>query len=241
MNETTAGLIDLISIGQSLIQDKKIPLLPTQWLLVDEYHDTDLEQVKFILIHALSGVKILLVGDPDQSIYGFRNALGSQAFKISRENISIKDFSLNMNYRSKPEILIAAQNLINHNPHNKEAMIEANQSKGGTTECMEVKTPYEEALLVVKLIELRKSNNVAIIARSNFRLNLIEKTLKEHGIEYSRKNNSSQFNVAELLFLSLISSLAKRNKDNLTSFLEPMIKNHNSVALISKKCFGQTT
>ena len=238
MSETTAGLIDLISIGQTLIQDGEIPLLPTQWLLVDEYQDTDLEQVKFILCHGLNDVNLLLVGDPDQSIYGFRNALGSQAFKIARENIDITDISLNINYRSKPEILLAAQKLISVNPHDKNMTIDAHQSKGGVVECIEVISPREEALLVVKLIKLRGSTDVAIIARSNFRLNIIEETLKDNGIAFTRKNTSSQLNVAELLFLSLISSLAKNSTVNLTSVLEPMLKNHSSANSVSKKIVG---
>ena len=99
MSVKTAGLIDLISMGQTMIQERQIPLLPTEWLLVDEYQDTDLEQLKFVLIHGLSCVKLLLVGDPNQAIYGFRNALGEKAFTLMQENIDIQNIPLNTNYR----------------------------------------------------------------------------------------------------------------------------------------------
>jgi superfamily I DNA/RNA helicase len=238
MSEKTAGLIDLIPMGQSMIQDGEIPLLPTQWLLVDEYQDTDLEQVKFILCHGLSDVKLLMVGDPDQSIYGFRNALGVEAFNIIRENTEISDAFLRTNYRSRPEILLAAQKLISHNPGNKLITIEAFKERGGKVECIRVLNPYEEANLVASMIKKRDSKDVAIIARSNFRLLVIEDVLRNNGIKYTRKNTSSQSNVAELLFLSLISSLAKSNVANLTSFLEPILKNHDRAESVSKKVFN---
>jgi superfamily I DNA/RNA helicase len=237
MNDVTAGMMDLISLGQRLIQEQKIPLLPTSWLLVDEFQDTDLAQVKFILSHGLSDVDLLLVGDPDQSVYAFRDALGPEAFNVVADNMSIIESSLSVNYRSKSEILTAAQLLIEHNKDNEHLSMVSHQGNGGTTECFVVLNPIEEALLVAKLIKLRNSDDVAIIARSNYRLSTVETVLREQGIKFARRSTSSQFNVAELLYLSLLGALTKKSQSSLTSVIEPILKNYTYADLVSRQLF----
>lgn len=237
MKEVTAGMKDLISLGQRLIQEGKIPLLPTLWLLVDEFQDTDLEQIKFILSHGLSDVDLLLVGDPDQSVYAFRDALGPEAFNVVTANFPIVEASLSVNYRSRAEVLSAAQQLIEHNKDNEHLTMVSDQGGGGSVECIQVLNPTQEGLLVAKMIKSRGSKDVAIIARSNFRLAAIEGILREQGIKFSRRSTSSQFKVAELLYLSLLGSLAKRNTGNLISVIEPIVKSYSNAAQISQQLF----
>ncbi|MGK2231309.1 MAG: superfamily I DNA/RNA helicase [Colwellia sp.] len=237
MNNITAGMIDLISLGQRLIQEGKIPLLPTDWLLVDEFQDTDLEQIKFILSHGLSDIDLLLVGDADQSIYSFRDALGPEAFNVITDNMSIVESSLSVNYRSKEEILTAAQLLIEHNKDNDHLDMYSHKGKGGLTECFVLLNPTEEALLVSKLIKFRNSGDVAIIARSNYRLTELESVLREQGIKFARRSTSSQFNVAELLYMSLLGALTKKNQSGLTSVIEPILKSNANASLVSQQLF----
>lgn len=236
MSNITAGMMDLISLCQRLIQEGKVPLLPTSWLLVDEFQDTDLEQVKFILSHGLSGINLLLVGDPDQSVYAFRDALGPDAFTIVSDNSNIVEASLSVNYRSYSEVLTAAQRLIEHN-NNEHLVMASHLGEGGNTECFSVLNPTEEALLVSRLIKHRDCSNVAIIARSNYRLAIIETVLREQGIKFARRSTSSQFNIAELLFLSLLGALAKKSESNIVSVIEPIIKSHDLALLIAKHLF----
>ena len=95
------------------------------YILVDEFQDTNLVQYNFI--KQISGEKnnLFVVGDDDQSIYGFRGAHFENILKFDKDQAGCKTIILNVNYRSKKTILDAADAIIANNKQRKPKVVKA--------------------------------------------------------------------------------------------------------------------
>ncbi|MGF6960803.1 superfamily I DNA/RNA helicase [Paraburkholderia youngii] len=84
-------------------------------LLVDEFQDTDPLQYRWVELHAQAGANVTVVGDDDQSIYGFRAALGFRGMESFATSFNARRVVLGSNYRCHDEILSAADRVIRNN------------------------------------------------------------------------------------------------------------------------------
>jgi superfamily I DNA/RNA helicase len=84
-------------------------------LLVDEFQDTDPLQYRWVELHARAGARVTVVGDDDQSIYGFRAALGFRGMQEFASTFDAQRVVLGSNYRCRSEILSAADCVIRNN------------------------------------------------------------------------------------------------------------------------------
>ena len=85
-------------------------------LLVDEFQDCNSLQYRLALHWAQPGGSLFVIGDPDQSIYGFRGAMGHCFRQLEEDRPGLRTIRLGQNYRSTPQILESALSLISHNP-----------------------------------------------------------------------------------------------------------------------------
>ncbi len=159
-----------------------------QYIMVDEYQDTNEIQLLLLKKLCLNHNNICVVGDDDQSIYGFRGANHKNILEFEKD-FNAKIIKLELNYRSTNQILNAANNLIsfNKNRYNKKLI-----SAIGDGKEVEVIESYNEsaeaeniAKRVKKLINQGVSpNEIAILYRINALSRSIEDGLRSHGIPY---------------------------------------------------------
>ena len=160
------------------------------YLMVDEYQDTNHAQYK--IVRALTGRRgnILVVGDDDQSIYGWRGADVANILDFERDFSRTTTIRLEQNYRSTGVILKAANHLIKHNERRKEKALWTEQGLGPRIDCVEAQDDKDEADVVVgKIAALRLKNrrpyrDFAILYRTNAQSRQFEEKLRFRRIPY---------------------------------------------------------
>ena len=185
---------DLIILTLELLD--KFPDVANKWkhffkyILVDEFQDTNLKQFK-ILLHLINPDKnnILIVGDPDQSIYNWRGSYSQIFLDFHKKFKNAKFVMLDINYRSTKSILNAANSLISHNKNRVDKKLQTQNPQGKKPIFYFARTQAEEAQYVCnKIKELNKLNvpntEIAILYRSNFLSRYIEEQLISNSISY---------------------------------------------------------
>ena len=176
-----------------------------KYILVDEYQDTNRIQFR-ILTNLVSETKnLFVVGDEDQSIYGWRGASIENFFDFEKIFPKSKIFKLEQNYRSTPQILEISNELIKNNEKRKyEKKLTTNNPSG---EPVEIHSHYDnaaEAEFVCKKIlkYTRKKdytlNNFGIFYRTNFQSRMIEDELRKNNIPYTIVGNISFYERKEI-------------------------------------------
>ena len=158
-----------------------------KWLLVDEYQDVNNAQA-LLLRRYLVGKNCIInaVGDPDQSIYGWRGANIDVILNFTGEYPKAKIIRLEQNYRSTKIILDASNALIRRNIHRLKKELFTANSTGEKIHTMTAADDFQEADFIVRevsrLHELKnyRYSNIAVLYRQNSMSRLLEKTfLKE--------------------------------------------------------------
>lgn len=160
-----------------------------QNILVDEFQDTNTIQYAWIKILAGNTANVFVVGDDDQSIYGWRGAQIENIYKFSKDYKNASNFRLEQNYRSTGNILGGANALITNNT---DRMGKELWTDGGDGELIEIYSAYnetDEARYIVDKITawtddagLRSEN--AILYRSNAQSRVLEEALMLSGTPY---------------------------------------------------------
>lgn len=161
-----------------------------QYIIVDEYQDTNSIQNKIAVTLAQSHKNICVVGDFDQTIYSWRGARIENLllFKDQFPNTTIQ--KLEQNYRSTKEILLAANQLIDHNQHRQPKQLIAHRTGHSLPHHVICYNEYEEAEFIIQTIQsLQKEfdyslNNMAILYRTNQQSRVIEECLTRHQIPH---------------------------------------------------------
>ena len=144
-----------------------------RYILVDEFQDINRVQFECLKLMANPNNNIFIVGDEDQSIYGFRGARPDFLLQFETYFENSKKVLLNINYRSKNEIINIANRLIEKNSNRFEKEIRCNQDGEGKVEYIMPEDSEEEAVLIAKEIleEVKKDyveyTDFAIIYRTN--------------------------------------------------------------------------
>jgi superfamily I DNA/RNA helicase len=162
-------------------------------LLVDEYQDCDSLQSRWTSLHAAAGSVVCVVGDDDQTIFGFRDALGYQGMEAFIKEFDARAVVLGKNYRSRSEILSAADKLIRNNTQRISKELLAHRGSGGSVEFKRFDDEYKEAVAAVEMLTpaLRAGKTAAVLARTNRILDPIEAVCRSHGVKYYRAAGKS--------------------------------------------------
>jgi DNA helicase-2/ATP-dependent DNA helicase PcrA len=160
-----------------------------QYMLVDEYQDTNVVQYLWLRALALGRANICCVGDDDQSIYGWRGAEVSNILRFEKDFPGAVVIRLEENYRSTPHILGAASALIAHNKGRLGKTLWTQQEEGEKVIVRGVWDGDEEARFVGEEIEAlqRRGENlsdIAILVRAGFQTREFEERLMTIGIPY---------------------------------------------------------
>lgn len=161
-----------------------------QYIHVDEYQDTNESQYQ--LIRLLSGLlqNVCVVGDADQSIYGWRGANMENILNFEKDYPDAKVILLEQNYRSTQNILNAANSVIKNNIKRKEKQLWSDKSKGEKVQFRILATDAEEASFVAqKIIELKEKyragyNSFAILYRTQAQSRSLEEKLMQANLPY---------------------------------------------------------
>ncbi|OGL45773.1 MAG: hypothetical protein A2161_14995 [Candidatus Schekmanbacteria bacterium RBG_13_48_7] len=162
-----------------------------QHILVDEYQDTN--ELQYLLIKQLgrSHRNVFVVGDDDQSIYGWRGAQPDNLFKFEKDFPGTQVIILDQNYRSTNTILKAANAVIAKNQKRNPKNLWSEKSSGEKIRIFECEDEIKEAecmvdnILQKKILKKLQSSNFAIFYRTNYQSRIIEETLRMRRLPYS--------------------------------------------------------
>ncbi len=160
-----------------------------RYILVDEYQDTNHAQYRLLQLLAQKHMNVCAVGDPDQSIYGFRGADIRNILEFERDFPETRTIALEQNYRSTNAILEAANAVIAHNSERKEKRLWSELGEGDPVRVIEVEDEGSEARYVAAQIaglvdDGYAGNEIAIFYRMNAQSRVLEQTLRLSQIGY---------------------------------------------------------
>lgn len=160
------------------------------YILVDEYQDTNFAQ--HLIVRQLAGAEqnICVVGDDAQSIYSFRGANIRNILGLKKQFPSLRTFKLEENYRSTKNIIGAANSLIAVNKEQIPKEVYSNNDSGDPIEVVQCYNDYEEAYVVanrISQVRMRthlKLNDFAVLYRTNAQSRVLEEALRNRNIPY---------------------------------------------------------
>lgn len=160
-----------------------------KYILVDEYQDTNEVQYQFNKMLASKYQNIFVVGDPNQSIYGFRNANFKNILNFEKDYRNCQVIGLDQNYRSTEYILNTANSIIRNNKERKDLELKGNLGEGVKTKYIRAYDDKQEVSLVIEEIKKLVSNgmeynNIGILYRTNAQSRLVEEMLIKSNIPY---------------------------------------------------------
>lgn len=161
-----------------------------RYVLVDEYQDTN--HAQYVMLRALSVdyPNLAATGDPDQSIYGWRGADIKNILQFESDFPAVKVVRLEQNYRSTPNVLRVADELIRCNLRRKQKSLFTDKSEGSAVRLVQYRNQFEEAEQIAESIAQqiasgqRKASDFAIFYRVNALSRSLEKGLRDAGVSY---------------------------------------------------------
>jgi superfamily I DNA/RNA helicase len=199
---------DLILLTLRLFQEHPDALAACreqyQYIMVDEYQDTNAAQ--FQLVHALTSEhrNLCVVGDDDQSIYGWRGAEISNLLDMEKHYPEVKVIKLEQNYRSTNTILNAANAVIQHNVRRRGKRLWSDKGDGPKILLHTFPDDETEARTVAELIEFNRLarrvpwGEQAILFRTNAQSRPLEMALRQQGVRYHLIGGQSFFDRREI-------------------------------------------
>jgi len=180
----------LLKVALLLRQDAEVrEMLQSRhrWVLVDEYQDTN--HAQFVIAHALaeSSRNLFVVGDPDQSIYGWRGADISNILEFEEQFPGARVIPLGENFRSTGHIVRASAGLIGHNRRRKHKELTTSLGDGAPVRILKANEEHEEADKVAEFLEERSRAGVpwrsmAVLYRMNALSRVVEDALRRRMI-----------------------------------------------------------
>mgnify|MGYP000920918882 CR=1 FL=1 len=161
-----------------------------QHILVDEFQDTNAVQYAWLRLLAQGGKSLMVVGDDDQSIYGWRGAKIENIQQFSTDFVKTQSIRLEQNYRSTANILKAANALIDNNQGRLGKELWTEDDDGELINFYSAYNEHDEARYIVECIEqaLRKGevnrDQIAILYRSNAQSRVLEEALLRAAVPY---------------------------------------------------------
>jgi DNA helicase-2/ATP-dependent DNA helicase PcrA len=215
---------DLLILAVQLLNE--FPDVRTSWqnrfdfVMVDEFQDTNRLQLDLVRQLGGSHRNVCVVGDDDQSIYGWRGAEISNILEFERDFPNPKIVKLEQNYRSTSAILGAANSIIRHNPRRRPKSLWCENGDGPPVRLVQVPDDREEANYVVGEIQKQQLSEqcrwaeFAVIFRMNAQSRLVEENLRRLHIPYRVVGGRSFFERREVKdLLAYLSCLVNPQDD----------------------------
>ena len=191
-----------------------------RYVMVDEYQDTNGAQ--FRLVHSLTQEhrNLCVVGDDDQSIYGWRGAEVANLLEMERDYPEVKVIKLEQNYRSTNTILNAANAIIKNNLRRRGKKLWSTKGDGSKITLHTFSDDEAEAREVVEQIEYARStrragwSEQAILFRTNLQSRALETALRKAGVTYHLIGGQSFFDRREIRdFIAYLKTLVNPDDD----------------------------
>ncbi|MFT5661625.1 MAG: DNA helicase-2/ATP-dependent DNA helicase PcrA [Sulfurimonas sp.] len=198
---------DLIALTYKLLDENPELAMTTsqkyQYIMIDEYQDTNELQLKLIQKLCSAHTNICVVGDDDQSIYGWRGAHIRNIMEFDQDFKGTEVFKLENNYRSRTPILEVANSLIEHNRSRLGKKLIATRGGGEDVTILNSNDENEEARKIAtninKLLDSGVSaNDISILYRVNVLSRSIEEGLNRAGIAYKLVGGLRFYDRAEI-------------------------------------------
>lgn len=169
-----------------------------QYILIDEFQDINRVQYEVIRMLAAPRYNLFVVGDDDQSIYGFRGAKPELMLYMKQEFPSLRTISLTVNYRSTEFITGAAARVILHNDTRFYKRVQSFRGRGQNVHVQEVLDEQEEAQYVTEEIQKKldqgiKPGEIAVLFRAAVQARMISEILSEHRIPFEMRDYVTNF------------------------------------------------
>lgn len=169
-------------------------------LLVDEFQDINDVQYQLVRAWSRGGKSLFVIGDPDQSIYGFRGAAGRCFQQLAGDEPGLRTIRLEENYRSAPAVLAAALPVIGGNPGGPR-ILRPHRPAGPPVRLVQAADDFAEGIFIAKEIgrmtggvdmleaqrldherTVRAFSDIAVLCRTHRQLDLVEKCLRHDDI-----------------------------------------------------------
>ena len=187
-----------------------------KYILVDEYQDTNLAQYAIVRALSIDEPNLAVTGDPDQSIYGWRGADLNNILDFEKDYPNVKTVRLEQNYRSTPNVLRVADQLIRHNRRRKPKKLFTENHEGSEVILRFYEDGYEEADSIVDEISNAmmtnglKASDFAIFCRMNAMTRSLEHAFRSRSLPYQIVNGLEFYQRREikdlLAYLHLINN-----------------------------------
>ncbi|UHL63928.1 UvrD-helicase domain-containing protein [Paralcaligenes sp. KSB-10] len=215
-----------------------------QYLLVDEYQDTNLCQYR--LVQSLTGQRAMFtaVGDDDQAIYAWRGATVENLAKLTTDYPALKIVKLEQNYRSVQRILSAANQVIGKNPNLFGKKLWSDLGVGEPIQVTPMESDEAEAESIAVRISAARFErraewrDFAVLYRSNHQARVLEQALRNLRIPYTISGGQSFFEKAEirdiLAYLRLVA-----NDDDDPAFIRAVTTPRRGIGQVTLQTLGQ--
>jgi len=193
-----------------------------QYIMVDEYQDTNHAQYLMIKYLAGDSKNVCVVGDDDQSIYSWRGATIRNILEFERDFPGAKVVKLEQNYRSTGKILEVAGRLIGHNQKRKVKKLWTENPKGDDVQFVEMMNEQEEARFIIDEIQKLAENegfelkDTAIFYRTNAQSRVFEDALRRASLPYTIVGALRFYERAEIKDAMAYLRMAVNSKDNVS-------------------------
>ena len=199
---------DLLLETLALFEAGELPEEITQrftYLLVDEFQDIDALQYRLVRAWTKGCKSLFAIGDPDQSIYGFRGADAACFDRLAEDIPGLRVVRLTQNYRSTPEVLGCALPVIGHNPGGARSLL-PNRGSGAPVRLAQAASSLAEGIFIAKEINRmvggmdmleaqehflkegmtgkRSFRDIAVLYRTHHQARILEKCFQQEGIPY---------------------------------------------------------
>ena len=233
-DELLVKMVDLFQTNPDVLEHYQDRF---QYIMVDEYQDTNTVQFLLVSLLAKKYRNLCVVGDDDQSIYKFRGANIYNILNFEKVFPDAQVIRLEQNYRSTQNILNAANGVIANNKGRKEKKLWTENQKGELVHFKQYDTEYDEADGVVSRINFLAMRGVqykdmAILYRTNAQSRIFEEKLKQKNIPYAIVRGISFYDRKEIKDLMSYLKVVDSGMDDLSV---------KRIINVPKRGIGQTT
>ena len=188
-------------------------------LMIDEYQDTNRSQYELVRLLSEERGNVVVVGDEDQSIYGWRGADIRNILDFERDYPKARVIRLEQNYRSTKNILEAASAVVANNKARKGKWLWTESGAGDVVRIYEAPDSENEALFIAdttdKLLRQDPKLRVAVLYRTNFQSRPIEEALRRYGRRYIVVGGFSFYQRAEVKDILAYLKVAQSPQDSI--------------------------
>ncbi len=224
---------DMLLLTYELFKERKDILSAWQkkypYILVDEFQDINQIQYDIIRLMAQPYNNLFMVGDDDQSIYGFRGSKSEIMLHVPVDYPNLKKIELDTNYRCHKDIIEASQRVIKHNENrfSKTILPDMSRQKDGKVEYLLFASQYEEIKYILKAMEEQTKKGIAlsemaILFRTNTQPRFLMEQLMAYNIEFKAKDripNLYEHWIARDIFTYINIARGSRNRADILAVM----------------------